>query len=436
MFTRLADHIKVLRPWLNKGSWTVVDQALFAGSNFVLNILLVRWLSPEAYGAFAVGFTVFLLLGALHTGLLTEPMLVFGPSRFMRYWMAYLAVLVRGHLGFAICFGMGLALAGWGVQAYGSVLLGNVLLVLAWSQFGILFLWLVRRACYALLKPKWAAVAGMGYTVLLLSSTWFWFRYGKLTAAAALGLMAVASFIVGCGLLWKLRVPLAKRPDERLVQVVTARHWRYGRWASATGVMQWIPGQVAFLILPLAAGLAASGVLKALLNLILPIVHVYGALAVLLLPVFSKARSSGTFGQTVRATLLLVLVATGLYWVLLGWLGAPVMDLLYDGQYLEYASLLWWVGALPFMAGIGSILRTTLRALERPDQVFWAYLASSGTALTAGIALIMAFGLRGALISFILQMVVEIGLMWYYFRAYGPAQRMKKSLPALLSDPH
>lgn len=434
MFTRLADQVKVLRPWLKKGSWTILDQALFAGSNFVLNILLVRWLTPEAYGAFAVGFTVFLLLGALHTGLLTEPMLVFGPTRFTRHWAAYLALLLRGHLLFALACGLGLALAGWAFRQAGYGLMGTVLLALAWSQFGILFLWLLRRACYALLKPQWAALAGLGYAVLLLGSTWFWFSAGRLSAAAALGLMAGASVLAGAGLMWQFRVPLRRRPDPRLTRVVIRRHWHYGRWASATGALQWIPGQVAFLILPLYAGLAASGALKALLNLILPIVHIYGALAVLLLPVFAKARAAGTFGQTVRAALALVLLATGVYWVLLGWLGAPLMQLLYGGQYLAYAPLLWWVGALPFMAGIGSILRTTLRALERPDHVFWAYLASSGTALTAGLALIMAYGLRGALVSFIVQMLVELGLMWHSFRAYRPTQRKVGSLTTVLSD--
>ena len=40
--------------WLKKGSLAVLDQGLFSGANFVVNILLARWLTPEEYGAFAV----------------------------------------------------------------------------------------------------------------------------------------------------------------------------------------------------------------------------------------------------------------------------------------------------------------------------------------------------------------------------------------------
>ena len=64
------------RRGLGTGAFAVLDQALFAGSSFSINILLARWLPPVQYGAFALAFFLFLLLGALHTAVLTEPMLV------------------------------------------------------------------------------------------------------------------------------------------------------------------------------------------------------------------------------------------------------------------------------------------------------------------------------------------------------------------------
>src|SRR5215208_612330 len=68
--------------WLTRGIWAVVDQGLFTLTNFSLNILLARWLSPEEYGAFTVAFTLFLLFGALHIAVLIEPLLIFGPSTY------------------------------------------------------------------------------------------------------------------------------------------------------------------------------------------------------------------------------------------------------------------------------------------------------------------------------------------------------------------
>ena len=67
--------------WLGRGAWAVSDQGLFAVSSALLNILLARWLTPSAYGAFAVAYSVSLFMGAFHTALLTEPMLVFGSGK-------------------------------------------------------------------------------------------------------------------------------------------------------------------------------------------------------------------------------------------------------------------------------------------------------------------------------------------------------------------
>src|SRR5690606_25728151 len=82
---------------LGKGFWAVMDQGLFAFSNFLVNILLARWLAPESYGAFSIAFSLFLVLGTFHTALLTEPMLVFGASKYRYSFAEYLRVLLRGH---------------------------------------------------------------------------------------------------------------------------------------------------------------------------------------------------------------------------------------------------------------------------------------------------------------------------------------------------
>jgi hypothetical protein len=68
------------RTWLSKGLWAVTDQGLFALTNFGASILLARWLPQREFGAYAVAFSVLLLMGVVHTALLTEPMLVFGTS--------------------------------------------------------------------------------------------------------------------------------------------------------------------------------------------------------------------------------------------------------------------------------------------------------------------------------------------------------------------
>ncbi|MDR7400087.1 MAG: hypothetical protein QN144_12370, partial [Armatimonadota bacterium] len=70
------------RVWASRGLWAVADQGLFSGANFVVNVLLARWLSPAEYGAFAVALSIFYLLAGFHSAVLTEPMMVFGAGRY------------------------------------------------------------------------------------------------------------------------------------------------------------------------------------------------------------------------------------------------------------------------------------------------------------------------------------------------------------------
>ena len=118
--------------WLRGGVWSVLDQGLFAGANFVVNILLARWLSPEAYGSFAIAFSAFLLAGTLHGGWFVEPMLVFGAGKFESRFPAYVRMLLREHGRFSLLAGLALGIIG-GV----FLLTGNDLLsVLGHGQSG------------------------------------------------------------------------------------------------------------------------------------------------------------------------------------------------------------------------------------------------------------------------------------------------------------
>jgi len=94
-----------LRSWSMRGGMAILDQGLSSGSNFILNILLARWLAPADYGAFAVVFAVFLFLSGFHNALLLEPMSVLGPGRYPDQIETYLAIQVRLHFALTVPLG-------------------------------------------------------------------------------------------------------------------------------------------------------------------------------------------------------------------------------------------------------------------------------------------------------------------------------------------
>jgi glycosyltransferase involved in cell wall biosynthesis/O-antigen/teichoic acid export membrane protein len=408
-------------PWLSRGVWTVLDQGSFAGANFVVNVLLARWLAPEGYGAYTVAYTLFLLVGVVHAGLLAEPMLVFGAGRFEPRLERYLRIVLSGHLRFALAAGVVLGLGAVWAWTSGEPILGHALAAFAVGQAAILFQWAMRSACYVRTRPRVAATSGFVYATLVVGGVAALKAAGWLNEATGIGLMATASLVAGLIIAARLGIPLRRDADPDLAREAVARHRQYGGWAVGTGVLEWFHGFLPFLLLPLWAGLGETGALRALFNLVLPILHLFHAASNLLVPAFVQAEAAGTRARTARTVALIFGSATLAFSVAVWTLGPRILHALYDGQYDAYAGLLWIVAVLPVALAVSNVAQAMLRAQERPSGVFAARAGAAGVAATLGAAAVFTLGVAGALFSDLLTAVTESAVMAVLVRRGRPA---------------
>ena len=395
-----------LTHWFKKGSWAVLDQGLFAGSNFALNILLARWMTELEYGVFATALVGYRLSFTLYEALLTEPLLVFGPGRYRRRLQKYLGTLLYGHVGFALLFGGLLVLCWVGLRTGGE---GNVeqsklataLLALALAEPFILLRALARSVCYVRALPRLAASGGGLYMVLLFGCLYVFYRTEALSYASAFGAMALASVVSG---FYLLAPTWPRMPSRGLAGLIARGHWGYGRWSLGARALRWIPNNLWYLILPIWIGIEANGALFALMVFNLAVTHTYSVLSTLLVPLLVKSRSDGS-GRFKRMVLgmLGLFTAVGLgYWGVVSLFNQPLVDLLYNGKFAEEAYLLAVLGLIPLANGIGAVLSAALRAIERPDLIFWSSLAATVVTLALGIPITYFYGLVGAAASLVI----------------------------------
>ncbi len=381
----------------------MTDQGLFASSNFALNILLARWLTPYEYGIFGLAFAVFILVNMLHQATLTEPLLVFGPGKHKGHLSEYVGALVYGHVGFAVVSSFALLAAGWGFALWGSSELSEALVALAITGPFILLLWLMRQACYARFEPRLSASGGVWYMVLMLAGTYVLYRFGWLSTTTALGVTGASSLVAGIWLMARLRVKRPPLREGNLVRESLKDHWKYGRWSVPSKALAWVPHNAFYVLLPIWGGFEAGASFRALMNLLMPVLHGTTAVSVLLLPTFVQAREQpATFGSRVRLALIPFVLVCAVYWVLLGVFGGYVIGLVYGGQYTEYADLLWLLGLVPIVATISGIVSHALRALERPDRLFLALVFSTLITATVGVSCVYLWGVAGAGVGLIL----------------------------------
>jgi O-antigen/teichoic acid export membrane protein len=367
-----------LRRLLGSGTAATLDQGLFAVANFALNLVLARWLTPGEYGVFALAFSLFLLLGTTHTAMLVEPMMVFGTGRWRDRLKAYVAVLLRGHVLFsAVAAGL-LALVGVGAWAAGAHDLARTAWVLAVTSPFLLFFWLARRACWAVPAPGAAVGSAALYLVTLLGGAWGLYALDALSAVTALTAMAAASVVAGTATLLRLGMgPRGAPPD--LAREALKVHWDYGRWAASTAAAGWVPTQVFFVLLPLVGGFAATAQLRAMTNLIMPMMNVVTALGFVVLPLQVARHGDRRAFRRLNLTFAGVFLAGALlYWgLLVGW-GEAIVRAVYGGQYLDQ---------LPLLAIV---------------------------ALVGGSLLTWAFGVQGAAAGMLAATATSAGLAWLH----------------------
>jgi len=390
-----------LIPWVSKGGLAIADQGLISGSNFLLSILLARWLGAEQYGAYAVAFGIFVLLSLVYQSLVLEPMAVFGGSSYRNALRSYLGTLFQIHfvisLSLVVVFGATALI----IQEFGKqpTLAGAFAGVTIASPF-VLLLLLARRTFYLEFSPAGSAAGSLLYCGLLLAGLLFAYKHGVLSTFSAFVLIGVGAAFTSLLLWLRLRVLLpAGEPGPKLKEA-WHRHWGYGRWALATCVVGWIPAYIYYPILSSFAGMAQSGQLKALMNLTLPFEQTKAALSMLFLPYAARAVAqrgkAGAWAVTGQMTLLAFAGAI-VYWALVLPFRSQIFHLMYSGKYTEVMNLLPLVafGQVFWSAAYGPAI--ALRGMEAPDLVFKAFTVAMIASLVVGIPATWFWGLQGAI---------------------------------------
>lgn len=385
---------------VRKSGLAILDQGLVTGSNFFISIILARWLPADQYGAYALVFSIFLLIGMLYQSLLLEPMGVFGASvyknRFRGYFKAVLALHAFSSLLMmvVICLAAGIAFNRGGTKS-----LIATLLCMALASPLILLFWLVKRAFYVLLSPGPSTVAGFLYCGLTLGTLSLAYRYHWLAPPTAFLLMGIGSLGATIPLLIYLMRILSSDVSGVSLSETWRRHWGYGRWALGSSALAWVPVNIFFPLASTFSGMKEAGELKALLNLSAPVWQPVAALSTLLLPYatqIQEKRGSVGAGLLSRQVSLVFMLGTITYWGLVLLFRDSIFHHLYSGR---YAGLMY---LLPVMA-LGSICwsgfvgpANALRAMESPVSVFIAVGAASAAAVIIGIPFTRFLGLKGA----------------------------------------
>jgi len=399
------------KSWLLKGSLAIVDQGLISGSNFVLSILLARYLGADQYGAYALAFSTFVLLSLIHQSLVLEPLSVFGPSIYRDSLGRYLGVIMWLQIGIGAVF----VIAAGSVEVFSSFLRGSSQLAVPFSGMAfaapcVLLLWFARRAFYLQLLPGQALVGALMYSTFLWLGIWMLVRGRLLSPFSAFLVMGTCALLTSILLLIRLHPTVRWKGTEAWVAMkeVSERHWRYGVWALVSSLFYWIPWNIFYPLVAQSSGLAEAGILRALLNLALPITSAYAAFSMLFISHAARLGHEGGW-QAVKAQAWrvagLFALGSGSYWLLVCLFRKQLIHFLYAGQYSQVTTLLPLLAISSILAGATLGPAIAIRAMRAPSTVARIYFGASLVAVLVGIPACRQWGFRGAMFSILLSSI-------------------------------
>jgi len=386
-------------PRIYRASFSLVDQGLSVGGMFLVNITLARTLTKEAYGVFALSYSVYAFLLTLHNGILLETYTVYGSGRYHQDFPAYAGLLWRTNILLGVGLTAVLTLLWWilawivpGVASttvLGMILMCGVLLSAAF----------VRRTFYLRRRPDLAAKFSAIFFSICLIFLWLSFRTHILNGFLAFLIVGLAWTLAGVFLFRELPRNVKGEGFSKLEPSYWTEHWKYSRWILPAAIVCQLTTQGYYW---LAAGFLSVkdvGNLRSLMNIVIPLDQVFTSMSLLILPVMCLRYASRG-----RRGLLPVWkgYCTGWFLVtcgfagLVNFLGKSVMHVLYGGRFDDVTPLLAALAFLPVVMGIGHTINGALKAAEKPNFVFYAYVISGVTTILLGIPLVLHMGLRGA----------------------------------------
>jgi O-antigen/teichoic acid export membrane protein len=408
--------------WTTKISGAIVEQGIFAGSNFVLNIILARELGSEGYGIFVVAYTWFLLIQNQYDAFINEPMAILGSSKYGTNFRKYIGYLFVSHLWVgaigALLMGIGALITFFFDQA-----LTNIMIAAALVTPFLLSRWLCRQPFFVLAKPFQAAIGGAIYFAISLAGLLQASSMGILTPLLSLIIMAVGSLAAALAMTFIVLKPDWDFAGKLPTQQILREHWDYGKWSSFSKLTNWIPSNVFYVLLPQIASLSDTGAYRASGNLVLPMSMAITAMMAILLPNFSRiftSQSLDALDRRVQVVNRLFLIVTLGFLVIIGTIGVPLMSLIYDGQFDSYvdSTFLWVLALTPVLQAPAVVFDAALRVTGGVKETFLSSVLPSLLTPVLGLFLYQAMGLVGlALTTNIIQILLIIFLFYFYRRS-------------------
>lgn len=380
------------------------DQALVSATNFLLGLVLLRWLGLDGYGTFVLAWMGAQVASSLQQALLVAPLLNRWPTMEGEEANRLLHALDLQAIALAI-----LSACAGGILA---IVLGISPLSLALVNLTYLLHDWLRKRAFANQQNLQALQLDSLSSMLLFSGITALYFTELLTLSYTCFAIAFAYGLPVLVLFHKLM----HRMSYKTVLNEAYKLRNFTGWLAGTAVLQWFSGNYFLVAAAALLGPAPVGALRMAQQLV-GLLHVLFLAIENQVPVAAALRYRNGGQQDLLNYLGKVALygglASGLFLTLLHLFSSQIIRFTFGPELVPYAHLLQgmtWVYGLVFLA---LPLRIALRTLSKTAVLFRAYIFTCALSLVLATATIERFGAIGVIYGFLaMQLVMLFTYLW------------------------
>ncbi len=395
----------------SRATVTMVDQCVASASNFSVGIVVARITGPAGLGAFALAYTVWILVTTLHRSMITDPMAIMGDIRgeerdhYIRRGFA--ADVTLGAMAACVIAAMGMVFLAAGQHTFGIGLLSVAPWIVVldlqdyWRWIGFMMGQPRKSLMNDLLFNTVQALA-FG-TVFLLG------LHSVFAVVSAWGLGAAVAAAYG------LR-QFSVRPSVRGGRAYLWSRWPTSRWLASERGASWGAVQLYLIVAGAILGPAALGGIKAAQGLVMgPTTLVINGAGSFGLPEATRQLAERGWKGMIRVTRFVTAAGVSmaaLCAVAVLFAAPTLMRVLYGPAFVPYApsARLFAIAVAISAFGVGPML--TLTATRRIVPLFIVQLARMVLVVTLTFLLAKANGPTGVATVNLVGCAVTLVAMW------------------------
>lgn len=411
-------------------NWTLADQAVVSGSNFITGILLARFLGPESFGVFVLLQSIVLYFNSFQSALIFQPMMSAAPQMQDAQRDNYLHGVFALQLMLCVVLSMIIGIVATTIYAFhfhihlgvDSNIIGAAIAALLAFQLQD---W-QRRYYFVQERPKSALfidTMSYGAQVTLLGVCYL---NNILNVANAFWIIAGASFTTfAVGFARDSLIPVFLHAKN-----VLKEGWRTGRDYLVAWQLQWMGTQGVLMVSAGAIGAEPVGGIRAAQNIVGPINIIFLAMEnvvpVVAAKRFSQKGVAGLLAYLGRITvvgsalLIPVLLVMALF-------AGPIIEFLYGGSYVAYAALVIWQVASIFLQFYLRQVFFFLRTVTATGVIIRSGAIMSITSIL--IALFTVEQYHETAVMAALLCGTAAGLVYAFSGAFKITQKLKQNTP-------